>query len=118
VIIDTLGLDAISTEPELTFNMSPNAHAVLFILVADAGVTNSDIDVWPHYIGNGAGRMVVLNKSDSMWEELRLPFEVEQQISKKVSSVAHMLGLLESQVYPISVQKGLVGKINAESVLL
>ncbi len=96
MIIDTLGLDAISTEPELTFNMSPNAHAVLFILVADAGVT----------------------KSDSMWEKLRLPFEVEQQISKQVSSVAHMLGLLESQVYPISVQKGLVGKINAESVLL
>lgn len=118
VIIDTPGLNAIGTEPELTLNMIPNAHAVLFILAADTGVTKSDIDVWRHHIGNGAGRMVVLNKIDSMWDELRSPFEVEQQISKQVSSVAHTLGLLKSQVYPVSAQKGLVGKINAEPVLL
>jgi hypothetical protein len=118
VIIDTPGLNAIGTEPELTLNLIPNAHAVLFILAADTGVTKSDIDVWRHHIGNGAGRMVVLNKIDSMWDELRSPFEVEQQISKQVSSVAHTLGLSEAQVYPVSAQKGLVGKINAEPGLL
>ncbi|WP_304360578.1 dynamin family protein [Collimonas fungivorans] len=118
VIIDTPGLNAIGTEPELTLNLIPNAHAVLFILAADTGVTKSDIDVWRHHIGSGAGRMVVLNKIDSMWDELRSPFEVEQQISKQVSSVAHTLGLSEAQVYPVSAQKGLVGKINGEPELL
>ncbi len=31
VILDTPGLNAIGTEPELTLNLIPNAHAVLFI---------------------------------------------------------------------------------------
>lgn len=35
VIVDTPGLNAIGTEPELTLNLIPNAHAVLFILAAD-----------------------------------------------------------------------------------
>ena len=41
VILDTPGLNAIGTEPELTLNLIPNAHAVLFILAADTGVTKS-----------------------------------------------------------------------------
>lgn len=75
VIIDTPGLNAIGTEPELTLNLIPNAHAVLYILAADTGVTRSDIDVWREHIGASAGRMVVLNKIDSMWDELRGPAE-------------------------------------------
>jgi hypothetical protein len=39
VILDTPGLNAIGTEPELTLNLIPNAHAVLFILAAETGVT-------------------------------------------------------------------------------
>ena len=46
VILDTPGLNAIGTEPELTLNLLPNAHAVLFILAADTGVTKTDIEVW------------------------------------------------------------------------
>ena len=37
VILDTPGLNAIGTEPELTLNMLPSAHAVLFLLSADTG---------------------------------------------------------------------------------
>lgn len=118
VIIDTPGLNAIGTEPELTLNLIPNAHAVLFILAADTGVTKSDIEIWRDHIGTGAGRMVVLNKIDSMWDELRTPEQVEQQISHQVSSAAHTLGLQESQVFPVSAQKGLVAKINHDADLL
>src|SRR6266513_1945833 len=39
VILDTPGLNAIGTEPELTLNLLPNAHAVLFLLAADAAVS-------------------------------------------------------------------------------
>ena len=46
MILDTPGLNAIGTEPELTLNLLPNAHAVLFVLAADAGVTKTDLEVW------------------------------------------------------------------------
>jgi hypothetical protein len=118
VIIDTPGLNAIGTEPELTLNLIPNAHAVLFILAADTGVTKSDIDVWRDHIGAGPVRMVVLNKIDSMWDELRTAQEVEQQISRQVASVAQTLNVPEKQVFPISAQKGLVGKVNRDPDLL
>ena len=38
VILDTPGLNAIGTEPELTLNLLPNSHAVLFVLAVDTGV--------------------------------------------------------------------------------
>jgi hypothetical protein len=118
IIVDTPGLNAIGTEPELTLNLIPNAHAVLFILAADTGVTKSDIDVWRNHIGSGPGRMVVLNKIDSMWDELRSSEEIESQIQQQIASVAHILSLEEKQVFPISAQKGLVAKINKDAPLL
>jgi hypothetical protein len=118
VIIDTPGLNAIGTEPELTLNLIPNAHAVLFILAADTGVTKSDIEVWRDHVGAGPARMVVLNKIDSMWDELRTAEEIEQQINKQVSSVAQTLQLSTRQIFPISAQKGLVGKVNHDPDLL
>ncbi|GGX42104.1 dynamin family protein [Undibacterium squillarum] len=118
IIVDTPGLNAIGTEPELTLNLIPNAHAVLFILAADTGVTKSDIDVWRNHIGNGLGRLVVLNKIDSMWDELRTKEEVDGQLKRQVETVAHTLGLEEKQVFPVSAQKGLVAKINKDAPLL
>jgi hypothetical protein len=121
VIVDTPGLNAIGTEPELTLNLIPNAHAVLFILAADTGVTKSDIEMWREHICNDAdsrGRMVVLNKIDSMWDELRSPAEIDAQIGKQVASVAQTLGLSTHQVFPVSAQKGLVAKINQDAALL
>ena len=118
VILDTPGLNAIGTEPELTLNLIPNAHAVLFILAADTGVTRSDIDVWRNHIGAGAGRLVVLNKIDSMWDELRGEDEVAQAIARQQASVAHLLALDAGQVFPVSAQKALVGKINHDGALL
>nr|WP_314858156.1 dynamin family protein [uncultured Undibacterium sp.] len=118
IIVDTPGLNAIGTEPELTLNLIPNAHAVLFVLAADTGVTKSDIDVWRNHIGGGPGRMVVLNKIDSMWDELRTLEEVESQIQHQITTVAHNLSIEASQVFPISAQKGLVAKINKDAPLL
>lgn len=118
VIIDTPGLNAIGTEPELTLNLIPHAHAVLFILAADTGVTRSDIDVWRDHIGAGPARMVVLNKIDGMWDELRSADEVAAQIDRQVASVAQTLHLPPQQVYPVSAQKGLVAKVNHDDALL
>jgi hypothetical protein len=118
VILDTPGLNAIGTEPELTLNLIPHAHAVLFILAADTGVTKSDIEVWRQHIGGGAGRLVVLNKIDSMWDELRSDEEVNGAISRQQEHAAHMLSLEPRQVFPVSAQKALVAKITNDAALL
>ena len=119
VIIDTPGLNAIGTEPELTLNLIPNADAVLFVLAADTGVTKSDIALWrDHLGGTGTGRLVVMNKIDSMWDELRSDEEVRHQIDDQVDHVAKALGLAKSQIFPVSAQKGLVGKIQNDPSLL
>lgn len=122
VILDTPGLNAIGTEPELTLNLLPNAHAILFILAADTGVTKSDIEVWRNYIGNPQGRqkgrLVVLNKIDGLWDDLKQQDEIDADIAQQAKKCAELLELQSSQVYPVSAQKGLVAKINGDAALL
>jgi hypothetical protein len=122
VILDTPGLNAIGAEPELTLSLLPNAHAVLFILAADTGVTQSDMAIWREHICGGGmarrGRMVVLNKIDGQWDELKTEAEVDAEIQRQADSSADMLDVPASQVFPVSAQKGLVAKINGDDVLL
>jgi Dynamin family len=122
VILDTPGLNAIGTEPELTLNMLPNAHAVLFILAADTGVTKSEIDVWRQYISGTRwkqkGRMAVLNKIDGLWDELKTEKEIEKEIAKQVKTTGELLGLDPSHIFPTSAQKGLLAKVNSDEELL
>ena len=122
VILDTPGLNAIGAEPELTLSMLPNAHAILFILAADTGVTQSDLNIWKEHIGDGGsakrGRIVVLNKIDGQWDELKTRPEIDAEIARQVASCAAILDLPERQVFPVSAQKGLVAKINGDVALL
>ncbi|MDH5649104.1 MAG: dynamin family protein [Gammaproteobacteria bacterium] len=122
VILDTPGLNALGTEPELTLTMLPSAHAVLFILAADAGVTKSDIEVWHDHISNGKGsqkgRLVVLNKIDGLWDELRDWDEVQKEIARQITNTAKTLSLPDHNVYPVSAQKGLYGKIKKDQKVL
>jgi hypothetical protein len=122
VILDTPGLNAIGTEPELTLNMLPNAHAVLFILAADTGVTKSEIDVWRQYISGTRwkqkGRLAVLNKIDGLWDELKNEKEIQKELTKQIKTSADLLGLETNQIFPISAQKGLLAKVNGDVELL
>jgi hypothetical protein len=117
VILDTPGLNAIGTEPELTLNLIPNAHAVLFILAAETGVTKSDIDVWRTHINAGPGRIVVLNKIDALWDELRSAQDNDAAIARQRHDAARLLGVADAQVFPVSAQKALVGKITGDLAL-
>ncbi len=123
VILDTPGLNAIGTEPELTLSLLPNAHAILFILAADAGVTKTDLDVWnAHLAGDDAaaraGRIVILNKIDGLWDDLKRPAAVDAEIERQVRASATMLGVPASQVYAVSAQKALLAKVNGDDALL
>lgn len=122
VILDTPGLNAIGAEPELTLSLLPNAHAILFILAADTGVTKSDLDVWRSYLGGNAGgsagRLVVLNKIDGLWDSLKSEAEVESEITRQVATTSDLLSVNPGQIFPVSAQKGLVAKISADQDLL
>lgn len=122
VILDTPGLNAIGAEPELTVNLIPQAHAVVFILAADTGVTKSDLSIWREHLisesGNTDSRLVVLNKIDTMWDSLSTPAQVQAQIDRQRATSAEILGLPREQVIPVSAQKGLVAKVNDDEALL
>ncbi len=122
-ILDTPGLNALGSEPELTLSMLPSAQAVLFVLAADTGVTRSDLEMWQHHIKSGKrrqkqGLMVVLNKVDTLWDELQDPDAIDRAIEKQCQESAGVLGVPRSSIFPVSAHKGLLGKVKGDRELL
>lgn len=122
VILDTPGLNAIGAEPELTVSLIPQAQAVVFILGADTGVTKSDLSIWREHLVNESGgddnRLVVLNKIDTLWDELSSPGQIKAQIERQKRSTAEILGVSPERVIAVSAQKGLVAKVTSDAALL
>ena len=122
VILDTPGLNAIGAEPELTVSLIPQAHAVVFILGADTGVTKSDLSIWREHLVCEAdspdSRLVVLNKIDTLWDDLSSPAQIDAQIDRQISSTAEILGIPRDRVIAVSAQKGLVAKVTEDEELL
>ncbi|MDE2419105.1 MAG: dynamin family protein [Burkholderiales bacterium] len=122
VILDTPGLNAIGAEPELTVSLIPQAQAVVFILGADTGVTKSDLSIWREHLvsetGNSETRLVVLNKIDTLWDELSSPGQIKAQIERQKRSTAEILGITPDKVIAVSAQKGLVAKVSSDAALL
>ena len=122
VILDTPGLNAIGAEPELTVSLIPQAHAVVFMLGADTGVTKSDLAIWrEHLITESTdpdARLVVLNKIDTLWDALSTPVQIQTQIDRQKASTAEILGLPKDKVIAVSAQKGLVAKVTEDEELL
>jgi hypothetical protein len=119
VILDTPGLNTLGTEPELTINIIPNAHAVIFLLATDTGVTKSDMAIWTNYIRDRASKKIaVLNKIDILWDDLKTPQEVQDMIQSQVDSTARQLSLPTSDVFAISAQKALLARVREDPVLL
>jgi len=122
VVLDTPGLNAIGAEPELTVSLLPQAHAVVFILAADAGVSKSDLAMWREHLAPAAEqrdtRLAVLNKIDTLWDELSTPEYIETQIRRQCEDSAQVLGLPAEQVIAVSAQKGLLAKVRQDEALL
>ncbi len=119
VILDTPGLNALGTEPELTLSMIPSAHAVLFLLAMDTGVTKSDLDVWQKYVQSYVTRRIaVLNKMDLMWDDLKSDAQIEIGVERQLVETARILGLPRDHVIALSAQKGLIARIRGDATLL
>ncbi len=115
-VLDTPGLNAVSSEPELTYEMLPNAQARLFVVGADTGITQSDMEMWQQLIRQPGvrqrlGVMVVLNKADTLWDELRTEVEIQKIVERQCREVAEILNIDPNQVYAVSAQKGLVARV-------
>ena len=119
VILDTPGLNALGTEPELTLSMIPSAHAVLFLLAMDTGVTKSDLEVWQKYVQSYVTRRIaVLNKIDLMWDDLKSEAQIEIGVERQLVETARILGLPRDHVIALSAQKALIARIRGDAGLL
>jgi len=123
VVLDTPGLNALGSEPELTLRMLPAAHAVIFVLAADTGVTHSDLQIWKNHVCvathmTDGSRFAALNKIDTLWDELLSAEQIRSNIKKQVAETARLLDMNTDNVFPVSAAKGLLGKIRDDEKLL
>ena len=114
-ILDTPGLNALGLEPELTLSTLPNAHAVLFVLGIDTGVTKSDLEIWDRYVRPGlSAKIAVLNKIDLMWDELKTQPEIMSGMERMMATTSAQLGLPPEKVFAVSAKEALVGRIKGD----
>jgi Dynamin family len=115
VVIDTPGLNAIGAEPELTLGLLPSAHAVVFVLGADTGVTRSDMAIWRDHLGSASlERFVVLNKIDALADPLLPRAEVKAQIEHQRVVTAETLGVAVERVFPLSARDALAARVDLD----
>ncbi|NOT11928.1 MAG: dynamin family protein [Methylococcaceae bacterium] len=121
-ILDTPGLNALGTEPELTLSMLPSAHAIIFVLAADTGVTKSDLEMWRNHVcsargGNKHGLAVVMNKIDAMWDDLAGESGYESSIQSQIKTSATVLKINENAIFPVSAKQALLAKVKNDDNL-
>lgn len=122
-IVDTPGLNALGNEPELTLKTLPDAQAILFMLSADAGVTASDMAIWREHIQilrdeNCTAVIALLNKVDSLWDDLTPWQDVQASISNLRKLTARQLELAPDHVVAVSAKQGLLAKVGHDQALL
>ncbi|HEY2926658.1 dynamin family protein [Piscinibacter sp.] len=119
VVLDTPGLNAIGAEPELTLGLLPSAHATVFILGADTGVTKSDMAIWRDHLGtHQLARFVVLNKIDALIDPLATPDQVAAQIESQRQATARTLDIAPSRVFPLSARQALAARVADDTTML
>jgi hypothetical protein len=119
VVIDTPGLNAIGAEPELTLGLLPTAHAIVFMLAADSGVTRSDLAIWRDHLGQASlERFVVLNKIDTLADPLLTPSQVQLQIERQCEHSALALGVSAGNVYALSARDALAARVAGDAQAL
>ncbi len=123
VLLDTPGLNALGAEPELTLNLLPEVHAILFMLSVDTGVTKSDLEVWQNHVCRAGGKgerevVIVLNKIDMLAEDLLDEEEIEREIRKQVKETARILKVSEEKIFPVSAKQAFLGRVRGDRALI
>ena len=122
-ILDTPGLNALGSEPELTLSMLPSAQAIIFLLSADTGVTASDMAVWQQHVrqldeDTQTCLFAVLNKIDVLWDDLAGETFVQNAIRQIQTNTAKQLGIRIEDVLPLSAKQAMLAKVRKDKELL
>lgn len=122
-ILDTPGLNALGTEPELTLSMLPSAQTIVFLLAADTGVTKSDLEMWRSHVfkvssGSKQSVAVVMNKIDAMWDDLTGEKGYEHAIQSQIKTSADILKIDQKAIFPVSAKQALLAKVKDDEELL
>jgi hypothetical protein len=122
VVLDTPGLNAVGAEPELTLGLLPSAHAVVFVLAADTGVTRSDLALWREHLGGGLQPFVALNKVDTLADPLAPADEARQrlasQVQRQVDHSAQLLQVPPQRLFPLSARNALAARVAGDDAAL
>lgn len=118
-IIDTPGLNALGCEPELTFNLLPDAQAILFLLSASTGVTSTDLEIWNQHIRNlvqndATGVYAIINKIDTVWDELGDNESNLRTLGKLRTQCSLKLGITPDEILSVSAKQGLMAQIEGD----
>lgn len=119
-ILDTPGLNALGNEPELTLNTLHQANALVFLLGIDTGVSRSDLAIWNDHIQSLRSShpftdtrqrtLALLNKVDTLWDDLRCASEIDEQIQQVRENTARQLRLPLEHVLAASAKQGLLAR--------
>jgi hypothetical protein len=123
-ILDTPGLNAMCAEPELTRQTLPSAQAIIFVLAADIGVADSDLDMWNNHVRGSrhlgkSGLAVALNKIDYLrGDESSGEERLEAELRSRVREISQILNVAEDLIFPVSSKEALLAKVRRDDVLL
>jgi phage shock protein A len=131
VIIDTPGLAAFTSEPELARHRAPGADALLMVLDITQGAAKADLAIWRDHLGNARSfrdrereestqtRIVVLNKIDELTVDTADPTEsgkaLLREIDKRSRDTADLLRIDPIKVIAVSARLGLAGKLGNDN---
>ncbi|MGB3624115.1 MAG: dynamin family protein [Ketobacter sp.] len=115
-IIDTPGLNALGCEPELTFSLLPEAQSILLLLSASTGVSATDLDIWNRHIRDlslreSTGVYAVLNKVDSVWDELEDEQHNQRELGDIKAQCARQLSIAPDEILCVSAKEGLLSQV-------
>lgn len=119
-IVDTPGLNASGTDPEVTANAIGDADSLIFCLAADAPASATDCATWRDYVNaeDNSSSLVVINKIDSLWDDLVSAPSEETTINSVRTETALALGLPLQQVVPVTAKRALIAKAKGDRALL
>ncbi len=127
VIIDTPGLAAFTSEPELARQRAPGADALILVLDITQGATKPDLAIWRDHLGNARTfrererdepnqmRLVVLNKIDELAAGAEDGADAAKlqlrEMDNRTREVADLLRIDPIKVIAVSARLGLAGKL-------
>ncbi|MBL8525541.1 MAG: hypothetical protein JNN20_17815 [Betaproteobacteria bacterium] len=132
VIIDTPGLAAFTSEPELARKRVPDADALILVLDIMQGVSKADLAIWRDHLGAGKTfrdrekedpkqvRLVALNRIDEIPVDDSLPpveanRELLRELDRRVRDAADLLRVDPIKAIAISARLGLNGKLDGDN---